>query len=53
MDTGNFRFRQGLTGGWKLQIEEVFAELPQVVAHAPRGRETSYSGFIFRLRVLV
>ena len=31
--------------GRKLQIREVFAGLPRVVSHAPRGRETSYSSY--------
>ena len=34
-------------GSRRLRVREVFAELPRVVAHAPRGRETSYLGLFF------
>ena len=38
------RFRAEGLGSRKLRIQEVFAKLPQVVAHALRGRDSSYFG---------
>ena len=32
-------------GSRKLRVQEVFAELPRVVAHASRGRVFSYSSY--------
>ena len=39
------RFRTEGLGSRKLRVQEVFAELPQVVAHASRGRAFSYSSY--------
>ena len=38
------RFGADCSGSRKLRVQEVFAELPQVIAHPSRGRDPSYSG---------
>ena len=35
------RFRAKGSGSRKLWVQEVFAELPRVIAHASRGRDSS------------
>ena len=40
----SLRFHAGGLGSRKLRVQEVFAGLPWVIAHASRGREPSYSG---------
>ena len=49
MDTRNSKFRQGfarkVSGSRKLRGQEVFAELPRVVAHASRGSVFSNSSY--------
>ena len=42
MDTINSKFRAEGSESRKLWVQEVFAELPRVVAHASRGRDSSY-----------
>ena len=42
MDTRNSKFNAEGSGSRKLRVQEVFAELPRVVAHASRGRYSSY-----------
>ena len=42
MDTRNSKFRAEGAGSRKLWVSKVFAELPRVVAHASRGRDSSY-----------
>ena len=39
------RFLAKGSGSLKLRVQEVFAELPRVVAHASRGRVFSYSSY--------
>ena len=39
------RFRAEGSGSQKLRVQEVFAELPRVVAHASRGMDSSYFGY--------
>ena len=39
------RFRAEGSGSQKLRVQEVFVELPRVVAHALRGRDSSYFGY--------
>ena len=41
----SLRFRVKGSGSRKLQVQEVFAKLPRVVAHASRGRDSSYFGY--------
>ena len=38
----SLRFHVDGLGSRKLWVQEVFAELPRVVAHASRGRDSSY-----------
>ena len=38
------RFRAESSKSRKFQVQEVFEDIPRVVAHASRGREPSYSG---------
>ena len=38
------RFHAEGSGSRKLWIQKVFAELPRVVAHTSRGRDSSYFG---------
>ena len=42
----------GGLGSRKLRVREVFAELPRVVAHASRGRDSSYFGLFSILGVV-
>ena len=44
------RFRVEGSGSRKLRIREVFAGLPRDVAHAPRGRDSSYFGLFSIIR---
>ena len=34
-----------VSGSQKLRVQEVFVELPQVIAHTLRGRDSSYFGY--------
>ena len=38
------RFHMGGSGSQKLLVQKVFAELPRVVEHKSRGRDSSYFG---------
>ena len=39
------RFRMEGSGSRKLWVQEVFAELPRVIAHNSRGRDSSHLGY--------
>ena len=45
MDIRNSKFRVEGSGSQKLRVQEVFMELPQVVTHASRGRDSFYFGY--------
>ena len=46
------RFRAEGSRSRKLRVQEVFAELPRVVAHASKGMDSSYFGLFSILRAV-